>query len=435
MKANKNPLPILDHRAELSSLEGIRSGKMVKRLRNLLLLVSLSLLAGLLFLPWQQFVRGSGKVVAFNPLERKVVVEAPLSGRLKKSHVVEGQVVTEGDLLFEITDNDPELLNNLKLLREAASQRVKAATAKVESLASSLDELKRALPIQMREAEADVLAAKYAEATAKQQYERISRLFNDERGLASRRAYELALLERDATQAKHSNVQAKLERIEPEAQAKIQSTRASMETAKSDLLSAQQAMGSMDIRIRQTSQLDVRAPRGGVVKSIGVTDGSFLKSSAALCVIIPDTEDRMAEIFVSGNDMPLMRARKTDENGNVIERGSMVRLQFEGWPAVQLMGWPSVARGTFGGEVILIDPSDDGKGRFRVIVAPEVDGAIGVNEELAENGWPNTRWLRQGVRVNAWVLLRRVPLWFEVWRQMNGFPPALNETSVSKEGK
>ena len=143
----------------------------------------------------------------------------------------------------------------------------------------------------------------------------------------------------------------------------------------------------------------------------------------------------MAEIFVSGNDMPLMRARKTDENGNVIERGSMVRLQFEGWPAVQLMGWPSVARGTFGGEVILIDPSDDGKGRFRVIVAPEVDGAIGVNEELAENGWPNTRWLRQGVRVNAWVLLRRVPLWFEVWRQMNGFPPALNETSVSKEGK
>jgi hypothetical protein len=99
-----------------------------------------------------------------------------------------------------------------------------------------------------------------------------------------------------------------------------------------------------------------------------------------------------------------------------------VRVQFEGWPAIQFIGWPSVARGTFGGEVVLIDPTDDGTGRFRVLVAPKPD-VVDDGTEVVE--WPGTRWLRQGVQVNGWVLLQRVPLWFEIWRQLNGFPPAL----------
>jgi hypothetical protein len=42
-------------------------------------------------------------------------------------------------------------------------------------------------------------------------------------------------------------------------------------------------------------------------------------------------------------------------------------------------------------------------------------------------GWPDKdRWLRQGARANAWVLLEQVPLWFEFWRQINGFPPLLS---------
>jgi hypothetical protein len=91
-----------------------------------------------------------------------------------------------------------------------------------------------------------------------------------------------------------------------------------------------------------------------------------------------------------------------------------VRLQFEGWPAVQFAGWPSVAVGTFGGEVAAIDPSDDGKGYFRVQVRPE-----------DESEWPTERYLRQGVRANGWVMLSRVRLGYEIWRQLNGFPPAI----------
>ena len=45
--------------------------------------------------------------------------------------------------------------------------------------------------------------------------------------------------------------------------------------------------------------------------------------------------------------------------------------------------------------------------------------------QATEIQWPGNRWLRQGVRANGWVLLQRVPLWYEVWRQLNGFPPVV----------
>ncbi len=91
-----------------------------------------------------------------------------------------------------------------------------------------------------------------------------------------------------------------------------------------------------------------------------------------------------------------------------------MRLQFEGWPAVQFSGWPSVAVGTFGGTVAFVDPSDDGTGDFRVVVVPDED----------EEAWPDSRFLRQGTRAKGWVLLEEVSIGFELWRQVNGFPPA-----------
>jgi hypothetical protein len=99
----------------------------------------------------------------------------------------------------------------------------------------------------------------------------------------------------------------------------------------------------------------------------------------------------------------------------LIEEGRPVRLQFEGWPAVQFAGWPAVAVGTFGGRVALIDPSDDGRGRFRLLVVPD---------EL-DAPWPEARFLRQGVRAKGFVLLDQVSLGYELWRRANGFPPTV----------
>ena len=137
-------------------------------------------------------------------------------------------------------------------------------------------------------------------------------------------------------------------------------------------------------------------------------------------MIIPETESRFVEIWLDGNDTPLIRSR-TEENG-VINPGSDVRIAFEGWPAVQMIGWPNLAIGTFGGEVIFVDATDDGKGRFRVVVAPKAD-TLDRGGGLVRVEWPDkARWLRQGVKANAWIMLQQVPLWYEIWRQINGFP-------------
>ena len=127
-----------------------------------------------------------------------------------------------------------------------------------------------------------------------------------------------------------------------------------------------------------------------------------------VAILVPKTTRQVVEMWVKGNDMPLLST------------GDKVRLQFEGWPAIQFVGWPSVAVGTFGGEITLIDATDDGTGRFRILVAPDPN----------DEPWPSTRYLRQGVRANGWVLLRQVPLGFEMWRRFNGFPPT---TSLNGE--
>jgi hypothetical protein len=44
--------------------------------------------------------------------------------------------------------------------------------------------------------------------------------------------------------------------------------------------------------------------------------------------------------------------------------------------------------------------------------------------------------LRQGARAQGWVLLNRVSVGYELWRQFNGFPPTLpveGKTSSTKD--
>jgi hypothetical protein len=78
-------------------------------------------------------------------------------------------------------------------------------------------------------------------------------------------------------------------------------------------------------------------------------------------------------------------------------------------------GWPSAAVGTFGGRIAAVDGADNGKGKFRVIIRP-----------LDAEPWPSDMFLRQGARTNGWVLLNEVSLGYEIWRQLNGFPPVFD---------
>ena len=120
------------------------------------------------------------------------------------------------------------------------------------------------------------------------------------------------------------------------------------------------------------------------------------------------------ELYVNGNDAPL------------ISHGRKVRLQFEGWPALQFVGWPSVAVGTYGGVVSFVDPAaTDGQGRVRILVIPD-------EQDLP---WPSSEVLRQQVRTRSWFLLDTVPLGWEVWRRLNGFPPTLDGSPTATPNK
>jgi hypothetical protein len=88
-----------------------------------------------------------------------------------------------------------------------------------------------------------------------------------------------------------------------------------------------------------------------------------------------------------------------------------VRFVFDGYPAIVFSGWPSNSYGTFGGRVFAIESSVSTNGRFRILVA----------EDDAEKKWPAQ--LRVGSGANGIALLKDVPLYYELWRNINGFPP------------
>lgn len=395
------------------------------------LAVTLAVLVPLgLWAPWQQSVSGVGRVLAYAPVERRQNIEAPISGRVARWLVREGSAVREGEPLLELQDNDPQYLARLGLERQAVQEKFENYEERVvafEQQVTTAIEMKRSdlLSVQAKlrasieklsSIERKQEAAEAALETAMVNLGRVRAL--SERGLSAQRDLELAQLgatkartDRDGAQADVQAARgdldaarAALDKARADGDAKIQEAEAKLRSARSDLADSRSSRAKVDVSIaRQDHQL-VRAPRAGVIQQVLVAQGAQqIKQGDVLAVLVPDTSDRAVEVWIDGNDAAIVSA------------GRHVRLQFEGWPAVQFTGWPAVAVGTFGGVISFIDPQDDGQGNFRLLVVPDPAG----------EPWPSPRFLRQGVRTKAWVLLERVSLGFELWRRFNGFPPML----------
>ena len=406
----------------------VRIPRMHRVLKRLLIAFGIATSAALAIVPWQQTSEGAGRVVAFTPLERQQNIEAPIEGRVVRWHVREGSEVREGDPIVEISDNDPAILQRLREERDAVVARLDAAKSRATSLesragslSSSRESATSAATQRVKMAQdrvrAGEKAAEAAEAgyqTARANSTRQHGLFAQ--GLTSQRAVELADLEfvrartevdraRAAVSAARSEegaLAADQLKIGTDASASIDDAKASRASALAEVANASAELTRLDVRLaRQTTQ-SVKAPRNGTILRLLASGqgGDMVKAGDGLAVFVPDSAERAVELWVDGNDVPLL------------EEGKHVRLQFEGWPAVQWSGWPSVAVGTFGGVVSLIDAHDNGQGKFRVLVVPAGDET-----------WPGSNYLRQGVRANGWVLLNRVKLGYELWRRFNGFPP------------
>jgi len=453
--------PVAYSEAVLPSLRLARSSRLARRFgRVLAVMLGLAIIAAL-FAPWQQSVTGSGDVVAYAPLERQLILEAPIKGRIVKwgADIVENAHVKKDQMILEVQDIDPDYLQRLQ---EQAASGQRQLIAANESLAAGRRHVDAALASIMpyeaqlrayrtvqteivaaadqyvksgeQKVQAETRALEEAEAGFSQalaDYQRQKTLF--EKNFASELKFQQAEQKYLIGKAKVGKAKAYLAASENELEAKRRERKAKerkaqvdieyaqtslnkanadvaksqSEVAKteSEVAKAEQSLAKLNTAVSRQQRQVVTAPRDGFILKLLVNQGGeMVKDGDPLCIIVPDTKDRAVQVWLDGNDAPL------------VEPGRHVRLQFEGWPAVQFAGWPSVAVGTFGGEVISVDSTDDGKGKFRVMVSPAA----------GDIPWPSGRYLRQGVRANGWVLLDEVGLGYEMWRRLNGFPPVVS---------
>lgn len=416
----------------------VRSPNWSRRLAISLVVLFLLLIPVLLFVPWQQTSVGAGRVIAFTPLERQQSIEAPISGRVTTWFVQEGDTVKAGDPIAEITDNDPLRLERLQMQNEAllvqltsAEEKVMAyerkrdatATARVRELAR-IDAKIEVLRQKIRAAEEILKAERLGHKTAEQQLDRVTQLASE--GLESTRKLELAQLKEETARVKEQKAGADLRiarsellaeqayraKIESEYDSKNASIEADLQGARADVSGYDGKRLDLESKIARQRSQRIHAPRDGVIFRLEAKQGAEqVKSGDTLARLVPTAGQLAVELWVDGNDVTLVRT------------GHKVRLQFEGWPALQFSGWPSVAVGTFGGEVSFVDAADDGEGRFRLVVVPDPE----------DDPWPEASLLRQGVRVRGWVLLAEVSIGFELWRQINGFPPSVGPPSSQKD--
>lgn len=470
-KPNRMLSPAAYSEALLPSLRLSRSSRLARKIGKILLFLLVVGFAVVAVAPWQQSVTGSGNVFAFSPLERRQNIQIPIKGRIVRwgDEIYENAHVKEGDVIAEVQDMDPELKDRLKLQVDVAQAQVGAAEDLLRASQRNRDATNQFLESQKAQlrtyrsikeqivasAEAAIAEAKNkiqaeletqegheaAVAQTKADFDRQTTLYNeqivslDTLQLAQRKYLE-AVAKVDTAKAYVESAKNNLtvkERDrnakERKAQAEIDYATAGVNKAEGELYKAESIIAKDKVSLgktrndlvdkkiklsRQENQV-IRAPFDGYLTRINANQGSqILKEGDILCEIVPDTADRAVQILLDGNDAPL------------VSPGRHVRLQFEGWPAMQFAGWPSVAVGTFGGTVVSVDATDNGKGQFRILVQPDME---------TDQVWPDERYLRQGVQAHAWVLLEQVPLWYEIWRNMNGFPPVVTPDKSESKAK
>lgn len=397
-----------------------------------------------LFLPWQQNIRGKGKLTALNPGNRPQMVESAIAGRITAWHVIEGDYVSKGDTLLtisEIKDKyfDPNLISRIQEQLDAKKNAAGAKDNKIAALNRQIVALENAVRAKMAQTknkleqsklklEADSLAFVAEQVN----YQNAESVF--ERNKNRFDAGNITLTKFQEIENKFQNSGAKVLKAENEwlqrkadlanatlelasveadytdkiskAQSNLNETIASRNETQAEISKMENELTNVKVR---RSQYQIIAPQSGyVVQAVKVGLGETIKEGGAVATILPQSDDIAFEMYVKAMDMPL------------IAKGRKVRVEFDGWPALAFSGWQNASVGTFGGEVAIIDRVESKNGMFRIIVKPDK------NDET----WPSL--LRIGSAAKGWIMLNDVPIWYEIWRNMNGFPPTMYQDIVSE---
>ncbi|RDY59517.1 HlyD family secretion protein [Flagellimonas nanhaiensis] len=389
----------------------------------------------IMFLPWTQTISGKGYLTTLRPDQRPQTIQSPIPGRIERWYVKEGDFVHKGDTILHISEVkseyfDPNLVERTGQQIKAKSMAVNSYQEKVKALNNQIGALSTERQLKLEQAankliqsklkvesdSIDLEAAKTNIIIAERQYNRTEQL--EKEGLKALTDVEEKRLKLQEAQAKLIsqenkllasknnviNAQVEINRLQAEYTDKISKARSDMLTAQSNQFDSEAQVTKLEnaytnYEIRN-SMLYIRAPQSGYInKALQSGIGETFKEGDRLVGIMPSSYDMAVETFVEPIDLPL------------IHIGEKVRIQFDGWPAIVFSGWPNVSFGTFGGKVVAIETFISDNGKYRVLLAPD--------EEDVE--WPKA--IRVGSGANTIALLNDVPIWFELWRQLNGFPP------------
>ena len=389
----------------------------------------------ILFLPWTQNVTGKGFLTTLTPDQRPQTIQSPIPGRIEKWYVREGDYVKKGDTILFISEIkneyfDPRLVERTGDQIRAKSASVTSYEGKVGALNNQIVALGTERRLKLEQARNKLLQAKLKVQSdsidleaAKTNIKIAERQFNrtellESEGLKAITDVEEKRLKLQETQAKLISQENKLLATKNEvinAEVEINSVQASytdkISKAQSDMFTAQSSQYDSEAQVTKlenektnyemrNEMYYIRAPQNGFInKAIQAGIGETFKEGDRLVGIMPSDYEAAVETFVEPIDLPLMHL------------GEKVRIQFDGWPAIVFSGWPNVSYGTYGGEVVAIETFISDNGKYRVLLAPDKE----------DHPWPKD--IRVGSGANTIALLEDVPIWFELWRQLNGFPP------------
>ena len=405
----------------------------------------------ILFLPWTQNIRSGGQVTTLKPDQRPNTIHSLIAGKIEKWFVREGDSVRKGDtimFLSEIKNEylDPNLVENTGNQIKSKESVVDSYSGKVKALDNQIDALLATAELKVSQARiklqqskakvsadsADYIAAQINNEVAVAQFNRMLELYED--GLKSKTDLEKRRLTLQKSEAEMNakrnyllnarsevinaeteilSIKTKLQDDLAKAESEKYASLSNMYNAELDVTKLQNQY--MNYSLRSNMYYVLASQDGYITKAIQSGLGETIKEGEPIVSIMPADFQLAIEMFVEPIDLPLL------------EVGQLVKIQFDGWPAIVFSGWPNTSYGTYDGRVVAIDNFISDNGKFRVMV----------RADESEFKWP--RELRVGTGSTNLLLLKDVPIWYELWRKINGFPPDYykknNKKSDNKDAK
>ena len=401
----------------------------------------------IMFLPWTQNIKTQGNVNTLFQEQRPQKLNSPIPGRIIKWYVKNGDVVKKGDTILQISEIKDDYLD--PLLVERTQEQVQAKkgvreyyNAKISTTENQIAAISTAKDLKLNQIKIKIaqlqnkLKAEQAELTAvnnelkiaQDQLNRQNKMY--EEGLVSLTqlqqrnvSYQNALAKKTSAENKLAQTQQEITAQNIEQNAVIQEYTEKLSKTEGDRFQSMgQVAGSTGDIAKLENQVATYKVRKGLYYILATQDGQItqltkagigeiVKDAETIGIIVPKKIDYIAEIYVKPVDLPLIR-----ENQKVM-------LTFDGFPAIVFSGWPNSSYGTFSGKIIAIENSISENGMFKAIVA----------EDKTQKRWPPN--MKIGTGASGIAILNDVPIWYEIWRNINGFPPDYYQVNTQKNEK